>query len=396
MIRFRYQALDAEGKLVAGELQAESASLAVRELERSALRVRSIAQAELEPASAAVLAPAAVSADDAAIENHLQAAMERGKLLAPALRAYAEELPSGRRRRELMAMLRVLDGGVSPQSLAEFKKLPGWWIPLLSSASKSLDPGRMLQEFLNESRRADELRRQWWLSIAYPLLIAVLAAAVMTVLSVFVIPIFRDIFLGFGLKLPMLTATVLWIAEWIASGRILFSAAIVLVAALLVLGAIRLLPSAVQEWIGSSVERLRGRAGALARFSNFTAELLEADADTRSAVRLAGFVTNSTTIRRASSRLADDWESNRLTPTATHRSPLGSTILYALQAELPKNGRARLLAEISACHAQRVRHTYSWTRGIVEPAALIVVGTLVGLTVVALFLPLFSLVQGLT
>jgi type II secretory pathway component PulF len=140
------------------------------------------------------------------------------------------------------------------------------------------------------------------------------------------------------------------------------------------------------------MERLRGRAGALSRFSNFTSELLEADVDTRSAVRLAGLVTDSMTIRQASSQLANEWNSHRLLPG----SPLGSTILYALQAELPKNGRARLLAEISACHAQRVRHTYSWTRGIVEPAAIIVVGTLVGLTVVALFLPLFSLVQGLT
>jgi type II secretory pathway component PulF len=58
--------------------------------------------------------------------------------------------------------------------------------------------------------------------------------------------------------------------------------------------------------------------------------------------------------------------------------------------------RVRLLREISTCHAERVRAGRSWTSGIIEPIAICVVGLVVGWTVLALFLPLVSLIRGLS
>jgi type II secretory pathway component PulF len=56
----------------------------------------------------------------------------------------------------------------------------------------------------------------------------------------------------------------------------------------------------------------------------------------------------------------------------------------------------RLLREISSCHADRIRTGLSWTSGIIEPIAILVVGCAVGFTVLALFIPLVKLVEGLS
>jgi type II secretory pathway component PulF len=57
--------------------------------------------------------------------------------------------------------------------------------------------------------------------------------------------------------------------------------------------------------------------------------------------------------------------------------------------------RLRLLGELSQIYGERSLATASWTRGIIEPLAIILIGVIVGLVVLALFLPLALLVQGL-
>ena len=77
-------------------------------------------------------------------------------------------------------------------------------------------------------------------------------------------------------------------------------------------------------------------------------------------------------------------------------SALTSTVQYALQTDMPAPVRVRLLKEVSSCYADRTRHRLSWTCGIVESIAIGVVGVVVGLAVLALFLPLVDLINNLS
>jgi hypothetical protein len=77
-------------------------------------------------------------------------------------------------------------------------------------------------------------------------------------------------------------------------------------------------------------------------------------------------------------------------------SPLTSTVQYALRAEMPAAARVHLLKEVSNCYADRTRNRLSWTRGIVEPLAICAIGLVVGLVVIALYLPLVDLINNLS
>ena len=114
------------------------------------------------------------------------------------------------------------------------------------------------------------------------------------------------------------------------------------------------------------------------------------------ALRIAGFTVNQSRLQRAAWRLA-----NQLEVPGKHRidvAPLRlmESVNYALSADLPSSSRVRLMRDISACHAERVRVGLSWTSGIVEPLGICFVGFVVAMVVIGLFLPLVKLVEGLS
>jgi type II secretory pathway component PulF len=114
------------------------------------------------------------------------------------------------------------------------------------------------------------------------------------------------------------------------------------------------------------------------------------------ALRIAGFAVNRPRMQQAAWSLANELESTgRFSQRACERH-LTASVAYALAADLSTESRVQLLREISNSHADRTRINLSWASGIVEPIAILVVGLVVGLTVIGLFLPLVKLVEGLT
>ncbi len=400
MPNFRYKALNFDQQPVAGELQAETVQDAIAQLESRGLVLQSIGLAQPEPALGAIETPVAVpnsartAVDQIVLRTHLDRVLKEGKAIVPALIAYSEEMPTGYRRRELQALIRVLEQGDAGEAEKVFAQLPEYWIPLLSAATASRDPGRVLEEFLKESQRAEELRRQWWLTISYPILIVGIAGTVLALLSVVVVPMFRSIFLEFAIELPAFTMLNLAVAGWIARAWPYLLIGFILLFGGLVFTSIRW--PLRSTGFARRLPTLFRRATAIARLSQFVADLLEAGLSVPESLRVAGFLTKGKRLRQAVWRLADQLQLN--VSAAQHiGAPRGTaTVFYALRSDMTMSSRVQLLREISQAHADRARLGLSWTRGFIEPLAILVVGFVVGGLVVALFLPLIKLVDGLS
>jgi type IV pilus assembly protein PilC len=334
--------------------------------------------------------------EDVVVKSHMATILDRGRTIVPALRAYSAEMPGGWQRRQLLELCRILERGKPDDAAKSLADRPDAWIPLLSAATSSPDAGQVLHDFLSESRRADALRQQWWLSLAYPVVLLCLATTVMTILAIFIIPEFRVIFEDFDLQLPPLTLAILNIAQFLSAWGILILAALFVLLAIVILNANRLLPTSVSAWLSKRLRLPFGRRTAIARFARFTADLLEAGVGIPDALRIAGFAVNRWRMQQAAWRLANDIESTGGFSRRTYERPLTASVAYALDADLTMESRVRLLREISNAHADRTRINLSWASGIVEPIAIFVVGIVVGLTVIGLFLPLVKLVEGLS
>lgn len=412
MANFRYHAQDAAGNPLTGEIAADSVQQALAELESRGITIQSIGHASSTPSVAAesptaqfestaaptadaFSSPPVIDCEQSVLLAHMAKILERGRAITPALRAYADELPAGAQRRQLLAVCRVLARGNVTEATYSLADLPEYWIPLLSAATTSSDPGHVLSEFISESRRTGDLRHQWWLTLAYPLVLAALALAVMLALSFFVIPEFANIFNEFDLQLPSLTQLILGTARWLVSWQGLLTLALFTTLALFALNANRLLPRSTIAWLSDWIRPPFGQRAAIARLARFLADLLEAGLSPPDALRIAGHCVQRARMRRAASRLATDLESGGLRRRNDFR-PLSAAVWLALTAEMTNPARVHLLREISAAQAERVRVGLSWANGLVEPAAILLVGMVIGVVVVGLFLPLINLVSSLS
>jgi type IV pilus assembly protein PilC len=397
---FHYQALNAERSVLTGEVTADSVAAAVADLQAAGLTIQSISlvsaaaeQATATMSTAPASKTAAATADADILRGHMARVLEQGKLIVSALAAYAQEMPRGRRRRQLQTVVEVLNRGDAAEAASTLSVLPEYWIPLLSAAALSHDPGRLLREFLDDSRRTDEINRQWWLTLAYPLFIVLMALAVFAALSFVVMPVFISIFHDFDLNLPVLTRVVVGLATSFTSGKMLFAAPFSLLFLLLLIACWKLVPAIFRSTIADHINWPFGHTSAIARFARFTADLLEGGLELPDALRIAGHATKRADVRAAATSLAAATAAGAALPPPS--LPLTAAVLYALRADIAAPSRIHLLREISNCHAARARIRLSWTRGFIEPLSICVVGALVGLIVVSLFLPLILLIDGL-
>jgi type IV pilus assembly protein PilC len=396
MTPFRYQALDASGQLVAGQIEAENASQAIAQLEATGLVVQSIASAasDLTSAGARSALQGVAAAEQPALHVLMERVLAQAKPIAPALRAYAQEMPDARGRRQMLDVVRVLLGGNVDKAIAALQAQPEYWIPLVNFAATP-SPARGLREFFAELQSIGALRRHHARAFTYPLLVACIAAGVFIALSIIVVPTFREIFADFGLSLPKLTIWIISLSDWITSGQFLITAAIVIAVVVLLKTIVRALPASVRDWFADDIGLPWGRSMALARFSRFLADLLEAGLGIPAALRIAGFASNKPRLQRAAARLADALHSDKTAPPPDQRY-LTTTVLYALSSDMPITSCVRLLREVSDCHAERRSALLSWTRGFAAPIAVAVIGIFVGIMVLALFLPMVSLINNLS
>ncbi len=394
MPRFHYQALNADEQLVAGDVDAATVQEAIAQLESRGLVVQSIgiASARAEAAEVALqIVPEAAIA-----EQQMARVLQEARPLVPALRAYAEEMTARPRRRELLAVCSLLESGDAASALERWRRLPEYWIPLLAAAAATNDPARVLREFLDEAERAHDLRVQWRRMLAYPVVVVLLALAVLLFLSLAVLPIFRDMFADFALQLPDLTRGVLGLG-WFLTSRVGLVVAVIVVAVVAVLAMRRwLLPARANSRFTDWYDKRFRRSAVISRFARFAAELIQAGVEPTAAMRLAAQTTRlPEPSAPAPASSAGPLNYAELVKSKFAR-PISATIAYATSRDMLPATRARLLKEVSNCFADQSRRRASVMQGLFGPLAVCFVGGCVLLVVLALFLPLVELINNLS
>ena len=403
---FKFEAVTKDNEAESGQITAASAAAALAELESRGLTVHALQQVEREePKPDAAPSPSAAPngdphdasvSDEQLLRERITAMLEQRETLAPALEAFAEEMPKGRRRRELRRLAGRLRDGVTVDEFCQAKDMTTTWLPLLGGAS-SLGSGRFLSDLFAESSRDNEVRTQWARVFAYPMSILVVAMAVLVFLSFVVVPTFSSIFDDFMLELSDLTMLVVWFSNQVLShlGRLLLITVACLAAIYVVLRLLSVLgfPGRVFDVLTNGSSR---QVTVMATFVRRLAESLNTGLPLPTALRLAVQSSGKPWLRRQAAALAHSLETGRddngRPPWATSLPP---SVVYALRAGPDGEPNVRLLQEISEIYAERVRNRFDWSTGLLPRLLILVVGFVVAMVVLALFLPLLELINGL-
>jgi type IV pilus assembly protein PilC len=138
-----------------------------------------------------------------------------------------------------------------------------------------------------------------------------------------------------------------------------------------------------------------GRATAVARISQFMADLLEAGLSVPETLQVAAQLATSKRLGKGLRTLGVQLLQNGKAGIDVRAPARMATVFHAMRADIPTASRIRLLREISQSYTEKARLRLSWTRGIIEPAAILFIGLIVAIVVFSLFLPLIKLVNGL-
>jgi hypothetical protein len=293
----------------------------------------------------------------AVIGKHVASALERHRDAAGFIRLVATELPP-RERPPWVRMADALDRGDVAAGTAAATRSIGCWIPLF--ASQARDP-RLAVRLLQTAARPAAGPGGPWLLLGYLAAVTALAFGLLIAVSLTVIPTYQRLASEFGADESMITQLVSKLPGFFASiWQPLLAAAGVI---------------AFPWWLAT---RWSARSAATATaFTRTLARLIAADVPTADALALASHAAGVRSVDPAAPRL-----------------PLG----YAAAAatEFAPRTAAVLLDAIADCHDDRSRGRLSLGQWLIGPVLITVVGLIVGLVVVALFMPLIKIVSDLS
>ncbi len=316
--------------------------------------------------------------------------------LAAGLRAAAEEAASPRMRRALRHIAgKIKNGSSLNQALAACgPRVPAYLGGFLHAAETTGKLGVVLTEWVENQWAARTRWREIVAALAYPLISLALAAGVFLLLTLIVIPPFKTMMTEFGLKLPSAT-----IAVFLMSDVVMPQVLVVCALAGLGLGGVRLLggrrgfsqllgalPLVGKLWYWSgSAEGLRA-----------VGMLVENQVPLPKALNLAASGISDEYIGHACRQLGQRTEAGQSLWEALVRTRLlPMSIIPVIRQGEQQGTLDSALRTAARMLEDRVNNRSLLVIQILPPMIFIAVALLVGVTVLALFLPLIGLIQGL-
>lgn len=404
MTRFRYRATDESGLEVEGDLAAPSIEAARQELTHRGWQVIELVAMEAAERIGSEPAPPfekLSSADAELLAGQMANLTSAGLPLSAGLRALSEEVPSYRMRGWLRVISRRLECGQSLSSVAREAEgsWPRYFLAMLMAGQRVGKLPTLLNECVVHLRATADVRRQLLVAMAYPSILILVAWLLLSALATLIMPQFENIFSGFGVQLPGITVAILGWSEMMRFIGWWFLPALV--------GFVWL------AWVSSELlgwDRARDalvsriplfgearRSAALAEFCRLLSLLVKYQVGLPEAIRLSAGSIRDADLRSACLELATRVESGEsLTEAAAEVGRFPQDLLHLFRWADRGDDFSEGLKNVSDVLSAQGR-VHSHTLAIVcEPAVTLGIGVTVGLTVIALFMPLVKLLNDLS
>ncbi|HEX6285066.1 MAG TPA: type II secretion system F family protein [Pyrinomonadaceae bacterium] len=337
-----------------------------------------------------------VKANDFLLFNQQLAALVRAGI--PILQAIAML-----RKRAASARLRTVLGEVEEQirggaALSQAFAAQGGVFPRIYTASilageRSGALDEVLNRYVNYMRRNVALRRKIRGALAYPMFLLIASAAMVTFLTIYVVPRMSDLFSNFGNELPAVTQFVVGISGWLASNIVWVGP--VLIAAFVLIGIWSRTPAGKLQ-ISALILKIP-LAGSLA------VQLSVAQATRSLATLLAGGITlvesweiasesiTNLELRRRSSSILPMIREGRSFTESLEASGWMPPLAIDMIGIGERSGSLReMLDEVAVFYDAESEVRLEQLTTTLEPAILIVMGGVVVTILLAIYLPIIQ------
>ncbi len=336
------------------------------------------------------------SADDDQPAQVLQRVIASGLPLATGLRAYAEECPS-RVRNGLLHLAESVESGTSVAQAIQYPgvHLSGYLRGLIDGGLRSHCLGPMLEEYLHQRRLQRRMGQKVALDLAYPLIVIYFASMLCFALTTWLVPMFTGIFEGFGVELPPITALLIEM-----SWALIFLQYPIIVGFVLC-GLLLMAFLFGGRWSVALVDRIpffgtSARYAAMSEFCSLLAPLVETAVPLPEALHAVASTMQPSRLKSVAQSLADHYDGSAPLADAARKQGLPKEIVHLLRWENRGAAFGEILRSWAELFARMSSGRSSVISAILAPFLMIGIGCVMGIIVIALFLPLINMLNELS
>jgi general secretion pathway protein F len=396
MTSFRYEAINPDGTLLKGLLEARDLKDASRELKRRGLTPVALDQAKARAlkTKARVLGPR----DRMLAIGELAMLVEAGVPLAEALPTLAERGEDSPLARAFGEMDRQLKRGrpILDALRAGFPELPAYVFQLVEAGAETGELASSLKDASAQMEAEDRLRQEMRNALTYPIVLVLAGVGAVLFIFTAVVPRFSAMFAGRMDELPALSRWVMKMGVLVNDNLIaslLGAAALVTFTVIAMrrpetrrrLFEIGLRVPAIGPWL--TEQEIARWAGMMAKLLANKVALMRALELARGALKSATLAQQMSQVERmvrggaALSRAISDH--TRFDPTSLNLIRVGERA-----GQLPE-----MLGSLAALHERTSRDRLKRVLSLIEPAAILIIGGVIGVFVTAIILAITSVNQ---
>jgi type IV pilus assembly protein PilC len=392
-LTFSWEGKDKAGKSVRGELRAVSETAANASLRRQGIVVQKVKAVKRKGGGS-------VSEKDIALFTRQLATMMKAGV--PLLQSF-DIVSKGASNPAVAKLLTDIKTDVETGSplAAAFRKFPLHFDQLFCNLVQAGEQAGILETLLDRLASYKEkilaIKSKIKSALFYPVAIIAVAFIITAVIMIFVIPAFKDVFTNFGADLPAPTLVVMAISDWfVANWYIIFP---------VVIGAIYGFLEAWKRSVAVQIfmDKLSlklpvfgdlVRKSTIARWTRTLSTMFAAGVPLVEALDSVGGASGNYVYAQATRQIKQEVATGTSLTVAMQNTAVFPTMVIQMVSIGEETGALdAMLGKVADFFEAEVDDAVEALSSLMEPMIMVVLGTLIGGMVVAMYLPIFKMGQ---
>ena len=388
---FEWEGKDKNGKVVRGEMRAGGESVVNASLRRQGILITKVRKRRTSGGRA-------IKQKDIAIfTRQLSTMMKAGVPLLQSFDIVARGSTNPRLTKLLTDIRTDVETGTSLS--AAFRRHPMYFDALYCNLVEAGEAGGILEALLDRLAIYQEktlaIKSKIKSALMYPIAVIVVAFVVLTVIMIFVIPAFEDVFKSFGGELPAPTQAVIWMSKFfvnwwwaifglIGGGSYFF----------------------LESWRRSekmqiAMDRLLLKVpifgdlinkSVIARWTRTLSTMFAAGVPLVEALDSVGGASGNAVYQIATEQIQRDVSTGSALTTSMTSTGVFPTMVLQMAAIGEESGSLdHMLAKAAEFYEEEVDEMVKGLSSLMEPFIIVILGVLIGGIVVSMYLPIFKL-----
>jgi type IV pilus assembly protein PilC len=393
VLTFSWEGKDKAGKVIRGEVRAASEAAVNATLRRQGIMVQKVKAVRRKRGGRVT------EKDIALFTRQLATMMKAG---VPLLQSF-DIVGKGAANPAVAKLLLDIRTDVETGSAlaAAFRKFPLYFDALFCNLVQAGEQAGILETLLDRLATYKEkilaIKSKIKSALFYPIAIIAVAFIITAVIMIFVIPAFKEVFSNFGADLPAPTLVVMAISDWfVANWYIVFP---VIGAAIYGFLEAWKRSIGVQVFMDRMMLRLPVfgdlvRKSSVARWTRTLSTMFAAGVPLVEALDSVGGAAGNYVYAQATKQIKQEVATGTSLTAAMQNTGVFSNMVVQMVSIGEETGALdAMLGKVADFYEQEVDDSVEALSSLMEPVIMVVLGTLIGGMVIAMYLPIFKLGQ---